>query len=40
MSEPIKPSIGRGMLHLFCKATPMFEGESVIAAVRAAGYEV
>ncbi len=24
------------MLHLFCKATPMFEGESVVAAVRAA----
>lgn len=36
MSEPIKPSIGRGMLHLFCKATPMFDGESVVAAVKAA----
>jgi hydrogen peroxide-dependent heme synthase len=36
MSEPIKPSVGRGMLHLFCKATPMFDGESVVAAVKAA----
>jgi len=36
MSEPIKPSIGRGMLHLFCKATPMFDGESVVAAVKSA----
>ena len=36
MSEPVKPSIGRGMLHLFCKATPMFDGESVVAAVKAA----
>ncbi|MDO9176320.1 MAG: chlorite dismutase family protein [Actinomycetota bacterium] len=36
MSEPIKPSIGRGVLHLFCKATPMFDGEAVVAAVKAA----
>lgn len=36
MSEPIKPSVGRGMLHLFCKATLMFDGESVVAAVKSA----
>lgn len=36
MSEPIQPSVGRGVLHLFCKATPLFEGDSVIAAVRSA----
>jgi len=36
MSEPIKPSVGRGMLHLFCKATPLFDGDSVVAAVKAA----
>jgi len=36
MSEAIKPSVGRGVLHLFCKATPLFEGEAVVAAVKAA----
>jgi hypothetical protein len=36
MSEPIEPSIGRGVLHLFCKPTPLFDGESVVAAVKAA----
>jgi len=36
MSEPIQPAVGRGVLHLFCKATPMFEGEAVVAAVQAA----
>jgi chlorite dismutase len=36
MSEPIKPSVGRGVLHLFCKATPMFEAEGVVSAVRTA----
>lgn len=36
MSEPIKPSVGRGVVHLFCKATPLFDGDAVVAAVRAA----
>ena len=36
MSEAIKPSVGLGVLHLFCKPTPMFDGEAVVAAVRAA----
>ncbi|MDO8362268.1 MAG: chlorite dismutase family protein [Actinomycetota bacterium] len=36
MSEPICPSVGRGVLHLFCKPTPMFEAEAVVAAVKAA----
>jgi chlorite dismutase len=36
MSEAITPSVGRGVLHLFCKPTPSFDGESVIAAVKAA----
>lgn len=36
MSEAIKPSVGRGVLHLFCKPTPLFDGEGVIAAVKAA----
>ncbi len=36
MSEPISPSVGRGVLHLFCKATPMFDAEAVVSAVKAA----
>ena len=36
MSEPISPAVGRGVLHLFCKPTPMFDGEAVVAAVKAA----
>jgi hydrogen peroxide-dependent heme synthase len=36
MSEAITPSVGRGVLHLFCKPTPLFDGESVVAAVKAA----
>lgn len=43
MSEPIKVSVGRGVLHLFCKPTDMFERETVINAVRtaeAAGVQV
>jgi chlorite dismutase len=36
MSEAISPSVGRGVLHLFCKPTPMFDGEAVVAAVKAA----
>jgi chlorite dismutase len=36
MSEAIKPSVGRGVLHLFCKAAPLFDGDAVVAAVRAA----
>ncbi|HAP77761.1 MAG TPA: chlorite dismutase [Acidimicrobiaceae bacterium] len=35
MSEPIKPSVGRGVLHLFCKPTPLVDGDAVVAAVRA-----
>jgi len=36
MSDPISPSVGRGVLHLFCKPTPLFDGEAVVAAVKAA----
>lgn len=36
MSEPISPSVGRGVLHLFCKPTPLGDGEAVVAAVKAA----
>ena len=39
MSEPVSPSIGVGVLHLFCKPTPLFEGEAVVAAVKAAEAE-
>jgi peroxiredoxin len=36
MSDPISPSVGRGVLHLFCKPTSSFDGEAVVAAVKAA----
>jgi hydrogen peroxide-dependent heme synthase len=36
---PVTPSEGVGVLHLFCKPTPMFDGEAVIAAVKAAEAE-
>jgi hydrogen peroxide-dependent heme synthase len=36
MSEPVSPSIGWGVLHLFCKPTPLFDGEAVVAAVKVA----
>lgn len=35
-SEPVSPSTGVGVLHLFCKPTPLFDGEAVVAAVKAA----
>jgi chlorite dismutase len=34
MIEPVAPSVGWGVLHLFCKPTPMIEREAVIAAVK------
>src|SRR6185312_8017723 len=36
MTEPVGPSTGLGVLHLFCKPTPMLDGEAVVAAVKAA----
>jgi chlorite dismutase len=36
MTAPIIPAVGRGVLHLFCKPTPLFDGEAVVAAVKAA----
>ena len=35
-SEPVSPSTGVGVLHLFCKPTPMFEAEAAVAAVKEA----
>lgn len=35
MAEPISPSVGWGVLHLFCKTTPSFDPEGVVAAVKA-----
>ncbi len=36
MSEALSPSVGWGVLHLFCKPTPLAEPEAVVAAVKAA----
>ena len=35
MAEPISPSVGWGVLHLFSKTTSRFDGEAVVAAVKA-----
>jgi chlorite dismutase len=34
--DAVSPLQGVGVLHLFCKPTPMFDGEAVVAAVKAA----
>ncbi|MBI5089220.1 MAG: chlorite dismutase family protein [Actinobacteria bacterium] len=36
MSESVSPKEGLGVLHLFCKPTPLFEPEAVVAAVKVA----
>jgi chlorite dismutase len=36
MIEPLTPSVGWGVLHLFCKIGPRRDGEAVVAAVKAA----
>ena len=36
MTEAICPSVGRGVLHLFCKPTPLFDGEALVNGVKAA----
>jgi len=36
MSAPVSPSVGWGVLHLFCKPTDRLDREAVIAAVKAA----
>jgi hydrogen peroxide-dependent heme synthase len=41
--DAVFPSTGLGVLHLFCKPTPMFDPESIVAAVKqaeAAGCQV
>ena len=35
MTEPVSPSVGWGVLHLFCTAGPGVDGEAVVAAVKA-----
>ena len=35
MTEPISPSVGWGVLHLFCKPTASLDREAVVAAVKA-----
>jgi chlorite dismutase len=36
MTEPVTPSVGLGVVHLFCKRTPGTDAEEVVAAVKAA----
>jgi chlorite dismutase len=35
MAEPLSPSTGWGVLHLFCKPTPLADAEAITAAVKA-----
>ncbi len=35
MNEPLSPSVGWGVLHLFCKLRPGSDGEAIVAAVKA-----
>ncbi len=35
MADPVVPSVGWGVLHLFCKPTAVVDAEAVIAAVKA-----
>ena len=35
-SEPMSPSIGMGVLHLFCKPEAQFDREATVHAVKAA----
>ena len=36
MAEPLVPSVGLGVLHLFCAVTPGADRDGVVAAVEAA----
>jgi chlorite dismutase len=36
MSEPLSPTVGLGVLHLFCNVTPLADREAVTAAVKSA----
>ena len=36
MSEAMSPSVGMAVLHLFCKVTPSFDGDSLVAGVKSA----
>ncbi len=38
-TEPVSPSTGLAVLHLFCKRTPLVDTEAVVAAVKAAEAE-
>ncbi|HET9692168.1 MAG TPA: chlorite dismutase family protein [Acidimicrobiales bacterium] len=39
MTEPLTPSEGWGVLHLFCRLAPMTDGEAVVAVLKAAAAE-
>jgi hydrogen peroxide-dependent heme synthase len=39
MSDPVVPSVGWGVLHLFCKPTPLCDGEAVAAALKVGASE-
>jgi peroxiredoxin len=43
MTEPVSPSVGWGVIHLFVKATPLADSDAIVAAVEktiASGHQV
>lgn len=36
MTEPVAPAVGVGVVHLFCRATPLADREAVLSAVKSA----
>jgi chlorite dismutase len=36
MPDPLSPSVGWGVLHLFCTLTPLADAQAIVAAVKAA----
>ncbi len=36
MTEPVSPSVGLGVVHLFCKVSPLAEADAIVAAVEKA----
>jgi hydrogen peroxide-dependent heme synthase len=36
MTEPVSPTVGLGVLHLFCKLTPLADSQQIVTAVKRA----
>jgi hydrogen peroxide-dependent heme synthase len=36
VTEPVSPTVGQGVLHLFCKLTPLSDAQQIVSAVKRA----